>query len=35
MDKMSFLFAAYMIIWALIGGYLLNIGGRLKKIEQK
>ena len=35
MSNLSFLFAAYMVIWALIGCYLLNIGGRLKKLEKK
>ena len=29
-----YLIAAYMAIWLLIGGYLLNIGGRLKKLER-
>ncbi len=35
MKNLNFLFAAYMIIWVLIGGYVLNLGGRLKKLEKK
>jgi CcmD family protein len=35
MRNFEFLFAAYMIIMALIGGYLINIGSRLKKLEKR
>ena len=34
MDRLYYLFVAYVVIWVLIGGYLLNIAGRLKKLEQ-
>ena len=35
MEHLTYLFWAYMIIWVVIGLYLLNIGTRLKKAEKR
>lgn len=35
MKNMWYLVGAYTIIWVLIGGYLINLGMRLKKLEQR
>lgn len=35
MKNFGFLVAAYTIIWVLIGGYVINIGYRLKKLEKR
>ncbi|MDR2884181.1 MAG: CcmD family protein [Deferribacteraceae bacterium] len=35
MKNFEFLFAAYMIIFALIGFYVFNISSRLKKLEKR
>ena len=34
-QKILFLAGAYGIIWLVIGGYLLSIGSRLKKLERR
>ena len=35
MEHLTYLFWAYMIIWVVIGLYLLNISTRLKKAEKR
>lgn len=35
MKSFWYLFAGYMVIWSLIGGYMLSLGSRLKRLTRK
>jgi len=35
MKNLWYLFAGYMVIWVIIGGYHLKLSSRLEQLEQK